>query len=57
MGTRVEIDFDELVHETPQAYCINIDSVQHWLPKSQSEIVADGLIEVEEWLAIEEGLI
>jgi len=57
MGKTVEIDFDELVHETPEAYYIDIDGVGYWLPKSQSEIVADGLIEVEEWLAIEERLI
>ena len=52
----VEIDFDDIVHETSLAWLLDIDGDKIWLPKSQCEIDGDVAL-VPEWLAIEKDLI
>lgn len=54
----VDIDFDELVHDTDMAWLISIDSEKVWLPKSECELDEhDQVAQVPEWLAIEKGLV
>ena len=57
----VEVQFDELVHETDMAYLLEIYGQQMWIPKSQvDDLFEDGegnKIIVKEWLAREKGLI
>ena len=57
MSKRIPIDFDEVINETHLALLIQIEGQRYWVPKSQSEITEPGIIEVEEWLAIEKELI
>ena len=63
MTDRIPISFDEVIHETSEgidnegAFLIDIAGIRYWIPKSQSEITEPGIIEVEEWLAIEKELI
>jgi len=58
----VEIDC-EIIHRTDNAVLIEIGTDEYWLPKSKISCV-EGVenfelttIEVEEWLAIEKGLV
>jgi len=54
----VEIYFDEITHETDEAYLFRVDEDEEvWLPKSQVEITESDIVEMPEWLAIEKGLI
>ena len=57
MQDLVEIDFDEVVHETASAVLIRIDKDEHWIPESQIKQQYDTSLEIPEWLAIEEGLV
>ena len=55
----VELDFDELKHETEKAYLFVIDEEEVWIPKSVCEEVDEELniVEIQEWFAEQEGLI
>ena len=58
-GEKLEVDFEGLVHQTPDAWLIlTADDEQVWLPKSQCELDEDGkVVKVPEWLAIKKGLV
>jgi len=55
----VTIDFDELVHQTDDAYKLAIDDRFVWLPKSVCQDLDedDGTVEIPESMAIEKDLI
>lgn len=54
---RESIVFDELVTETPAAWCLRFDGRDVWLPKSQCSVDEDeGLAEVPMWLVKKQGL-
>jgi len=54
----VEVEFDELMENREKAILIRIDDKQYWLPKSQIDFREWSMIvEVPEWLAMQEGLI
>lgn len=49
--------YDNLEHETDEAWLLRMDVYNIWFPKSQCNINEDEeIIEVPEWLAIEKGL-
>lgn len=51
------IDYDALIHEGEQAWLVDIDGRELWLPKSQCEIDEDdSTIEVPQWICDEEDL-
>ena len=54
----VEIDFDNIEHETDDAVMFEVDKLLVWLPKSKIEFDRDEhTIELPEWLATEKGLV
>ena len=53
----VEVYFDEIIHETDGAYLFGIDDEETWIAKSQCEITETGVVEMEEWVAIDKGLV
>ena len=53
---KVEIWFDDIIHETANAWLLDIDGEKVWMPKSQCELDGD-MVLVPEWLAIEKDLI
>jgi hypothetical protein len=54
----IDIEYDELKHETDMAYLVIIDGDEVWIPKSVCELDEDNqIIEVQEWFAEKEGLI
>lgn len=57
--SRVTIYFDELLHQTDDAYKLLIDREQIWLPKYACRDLdeEDGTVEVLEKVAVEKGLI
>lgn len=62
MAKVVDVDVD-LVHETKDAYLVKIDedtfgkeAERIWVPKSLSEY-SNGVLTVEEWFAIQKGLV
>lgn len=56
---RVEIEFDDVITETPSAWLIDVEGDEHvWLPKSCCEMDEDRhTVVVPEWLAVEKGLV
>lgn len=55
------IKFSSLLHETPLAYLVRIDDAEHWLPKSECDLISDdflegGEIDVPAWLLDKKGL-
>lgn len=62
MAKVVDVDVD-LVYETKDAYLVKIDedtfgkeAERIWVPKSLSEY-SNGVLTVEEWFAIQKGLV
>ena len=57
--SRVTVDFDELVHQTDDAYKLQIGSDSVWLPKAVCRDLDedDGTVEVLERFAIDKGLV
>jgi len=54
----IKIEFDEVYRETHLSYCIVIDDVEYWLPKSQVILSDDKkAVFMAEWLAIDKELI
>ena len=58
----VDVDVD-LIHETRDAYLVKVDedtfgkeAERIWVPKSLSEY-SNGVLTVEEWFAIQKGLV
>lgn len=54
---RVEIDIDQIVFETDAGMIVDVGGTEHWLPKSEIEIVDEYTIAMPEWLAYDRGLI
>lgn len=51
------IDYDALIHSGEQAWLVEIDGRELWLPMSQCEIDEEaGTVEVPQWLCDEEDL-
>lgn len=51
------IDYDALITETDEAWFVEIDGRQLWLPKSQCDIDENGsTIQIPAWLCEEEDL-
>lgn len=57
--SRVTIDFDELVHQTDDAYKLLIDGEHVWLPKVVCRDLdeEDGTVEVLEKFAVDKELV
>lgn len=63
-GSRlVVLAFERIVAETPDAWLLDfgmneedLHPVEHWLPKSQCDLLSDTEIEVPEWLVLEKGI-
>ena len=57
--SRVTVDFDELVHQTDDAYKLRIGDETVWLPKAVCRDLdeEDGTVEVLEKFAIEKELV
>lgn len=54
----VEVDFDEVVHESDSAWKVKIGDKEVWLPKSQCDLDEyNDVVTMPEWLAKKEGLI
>lgn len=54
----VDLEIDGIKAETDKAWCVVVDGVAYWLPKSQVKISHhDATITLPEWLAIEKELI
>lgn len=54
----MEIDFDEVVHESDSAWKVLIDDRTVWLPKSNCELdEMENKATVPKWLARKEGLV
>lgn len=52
-----DVNFDTIEAETDLAYCISIDDVKYWLPKSQVEMYEDDrVVVVPDWLVKEKGI-
>lgn len=53
------IDFDEIKHQTDNAWLLIIDKKEVWFPKSICQIddPKENIICVPEWMAIEKGLV
>lgn len=47
----------DLIRSTDEAYLVSDGTKEVWLPKSQADDNEDGTFDVEEWIAIEKGLI
>lgn len=57
MNDTLDLLFDDLVHETENAWLLQFGDEEVWLPKSQCEIfLGDQVVTVPQWLAEEEGL-
>ena len=56
-GDQVDIEFDDVVHETEKAYLISVDGNEIWIPKSQIIEMDDSTMTIPEWLAEENDLI
>lgn len=56
---RVTVEFDELVHQTDDAYKVRVDRDHVWLPKAVCRDLDedDGTVEVLERFAIDKGLV
>ncbi len=53
----LEIDYDALLTESHQAWLVEIDGRQIWLPKAQCDIDENGsTIDVPAWLCEKEDL-
>ena len=58
MSEDISVEFDELRSETENAFCIVIDKVVHWMPKSICRIYEkNNKIYAPEWLLNKKGLI
>jgi hypothetical protein len=53
----VEIEFDEVEHETSDSVLFLIGDDKVWLPKSQIIEQDDGVVTIPEWLAIDRDLV
>ncbi len=56
----VEIYFDELLHETENAYLFALEGdheLNVWIPKRLCNITEDDIFEIPEWLAEQKGLV
>jgi hypothetical protein len=59
----VEIEADEVLHQSEAAFLFSIDGEDAWLPKSQIECPDDidvgdenVIVGIKRWLAVEKGL-
>jgi hypothetical protein len=54
-----QIEYDDIVAETPSAILISIDDRDVWIPKSQIEFHNKDscYMEIPEWLAIDKELV
>jgi hypothetical protein len=50
-------NYEAMVRETPKAYLLKIQDQELWLPKSQSEILDDEVVQLSPWIAKEKGLL
>lgn len=58
MKNMIEFEDCRLEHETDNAWLVDIDGDEVWVPKSQCEYDASSqVLEIPEWLAIEKELI
>lgn len=56
MSEEVEVDIDEVVHETQDAYLVMIDGETHWMSKSTVKIEGN-IMTCSEYIANAKGLI
>ena len=55
----VEVEYDELIHETDKARLVSVDNGEVWIPLSQVVMWDEDeqVFEIPEWLAIEKNLV
>ena len=54
----VEVEYDDLVHQTDRAWLLMIDGYETWFAKSMCDIDEEAsTIEVPRWIAEEEDLL
>lgn len=49
--------YDEKKAETPKAYLLVMNGQEHWVPKSQAELLDDEIVQMSPWIAGEKGLV
>ncbi len=53
----MELNFDEIKHETDSAYLVLFEpGIQHWMPKSQCNLITEAILECPEWIVEEKEL-
>ena len=54
----VDLTYDEIEHETAEAWLFVFDKLLKWVPKNVGSLDRDdGIVQVPEWFATKEGLV